>query len=68
MQLIRHIQETTVPMARAAKMSSQELEGKFVVGELYRNTDRPEFCDECEKLRQRVQAIVSKQKAAAPAA
>jgi 2-oxoglutarate ferredoxin oxidoreductase subunit beta len=67
MQLIKHIQDKTIPKSRADKMDAAELAGKFVIGELYQDTDRPEFCDEYEKLRQRAQAA-SKREAAVPAA
>jgi len=66
MQLIKDIQEHIVPKAKAEKMDPEELGNKLVVGELYKNTTRPEFCDECEKLRQRVQEITKK--VAAPVA
>jgi len=67
MQLIKHIQDKTVPKSKAEKMDSAELAGKFVVGELFRDTDRPEFCDEYAKLQQRAQAA-SKKKTAVPVA
>jgi 2-oxoglutarate ferredoxin oxidoreductase subunit beta len=65
MQLIKHIQDKTVPKSRADKMDAAELAGKFVIGELYVDADRPEFCDEYEKLRQRAQAASRKEAAAA---
>jgi 2-oxoglutarate ferredoxin oxidoreductase subunit beta len=67
MQLIKHIQDKTVAKSKAEKMDSAELAGKFVVGELFRDPDRPEFCDEYAKLQERAQAA-TKKKAAAPVA
>jgi len=60
MQLIQHIQDKTLPKSKADKMDPAELTGKFVVGELYRDADRPEFCDEYAQLRQRAQAAANK--------
>ena len=60
MQLIKDIQEHTVSKSKAEKMKPEEMEGKLIIGELYKNTERPEFCDEYEKLCQRVQEITKK--------
>jgi hypothetical protein len=38
-----------VPVARAGKMSEEELEDKMVIGTLH-TTDATEFCDEYQKV------------------
>lgn len=55
MQMIDDIKDRTIPIAKAKTMQPEELWGKFVVGELH-NVERPEYCDEYERLRARALA------------
>jgi 2-oxoglutarate ferredoxin oxidoreductase subunit beta len=54
--MVEWIAGQVVPRAKAAKMSPEELKGKIITGELYRNDERQEYTDEYAKLTQRVQA------------
>jgi 2-oxoglutarate ferredoxin oxidoreductase subunit beta len=47
--------EASVPVAKAKNMSEEELEGKIVTGVLV-DRDMPEYCEEYQKLIERVQA------------
>lgn len=54
--MIDWIAGRVVPKNKADKMTPQELQGKIITGELYRNDERPEYTDEYANLIQRVQA------------
>jgi len=58
-QMIEDIKDRTVQVSRAEKMAPEELIGKYVVGELH-NIERPEYCDEYERMRQRALAKEAK--------
>jgi len=47
--MLRRFKENAVTKSRAAKMSPEEMEGKFVIGTLHQD-DKTEFCDEYQKL------------------
>jgi len=53
-EMLHWIRDHGVPVARAAKMNAEELDGKFVTGELHCE-NRPEYCEEYAKLREEVQ-------------
>ena len=44
-ELIQHITDNAVSMSAAEKMTPEELEGKFIVGLLHKDTDKPEYCE-----------------------
>jgi 2-oxoglutarate ferredoxin oxidoreductase subunit beta len=48
------LKETAVPVAAAAKMSADQLEGKILTGVLFKE-ERPEYCEQYNKLIARVQ-------------
>lgn len=45
----------SVTTARAANMSPEELKGKHIIGTLYENNEKTEFCDEYQKVCDTVQ-------------
>jgi len=53
-EMLHFVKERGVPISRAKNMSPEELDGKYVTGELFRNDDIPEYTERYEKLRQRV--------------
>ncbi|HFE53851.1 MAG TPA: 2-oxoglutarate ferredoxin oxidoreductase subunit beta [Bacteroidetes bacterium] len=53
-QLLKWVKEHGVSAKKAEKMSPEELQGKFVTGELY-NQERVEYTEEYELVRQRAQ-------------
>jgi 2-oxoglutarate ferredoxin oxidoreductase subunit beta len=55
-QMIDWIESRVVSKKNAEKMTPEELEGKIITGEMYLNTERPEYTDEYAKLIERVQS------------
>lgn len=53
-EMLRWFLRNSVPVSKARKMRPEELEGKFVVGEIVRR-ERPEFTEELNKLVDEVQ-------------
>jgi 2-oxoglutarate ferredoxin oxidoreductase subunit beta len=53
--MLDYYKEASVPLAKAKKLSEEELEGKIVTGVLI-DRELPEFCEEYQKLVERVQA------------
>ena len=53
-EMLRWYLKNSVPISKAKKMSPEELEGKFVIGEFV-NRERPEFVTELNKLIEEVQ-------------
>ncbi|MDK2914306.1 MAG: 2-oxoglutarate/2-oxoacid ferredoxin oxidoreductase subunit beta [Thermococcaceae archaeon] len=53
-EMLRWFLKNSVPISKAKKMSPEELEGKFVIGEFV-NRERPEFVSELNKLIDEVQ-------------
>ncbi|EEB73084.1 2-oxoacid:ferredoxin oxidoreductase subunit beta [Thermococcus sp. AM4] len=53
-EMLRWFLKNSVPISKARKMSPEELEGKFVIGEFV-NRQRPEFTEELNKLIDEVQ-------------
>ncbi len=58
--LIDSISKQTVNVKQAAKMTPEQLEGKMVVGLLYENTEREEYCVAYDQLIERAQAASTK--------
>ncbi|MBP8130492.1 MAG: 2-oxoacid:ferredoxin oxidoreductase subunit beta [Candidatus Hydrogenedentes bacterium] len=48
--LLKMYQEKAVPVARAAKLSAEELKDKIVTGVLHRDLEKTELCDEYQQL------------------
>jgi 2-oxoglutarate/2-oxoacid ferredoxin oxidoreductase subunit beta len=48
--MINTFKENAVMLGKAQTMTPDQLKGKFVIGTLYENTERTEFCDEYQKL------------------
>ncbi|MGI6096803.1 MAG: thiamine pyrophosphate-dependent enzyme [Dethiobacteria bacterium] len=53
-KLMKYVKERAVRVKAAQKMSPEELEGKFLVGELHR-CERPEFTEQYARLAERLQ-------------
>ena len=53
---INWIESKVVSKKNAEKMTPEELEGKIITGEMYHNTERPEYTDEYAQLIERVQS------------
>jgi 2-oxoglutarate/2-oxoacid ferredoxin oxidoreductase subunit beta len=53
--MLNMFKERSVTTQKAAEMSSEELKDKWVIGTLYEDKDKTEFCDEYQKLVDRVQ-------------
>ncbi|RKZ33209.1 hypothetical protein DRQ33_04640 [bacterium] len=53
-QMLLWQKENSVPIAKAEKMSPEELQGKKVIG-IFRDETRPEYTDEIYKLNQKLQ-------------
>lgn len=49
MTMLNDFKDRTVPLAKAQKMTPEELKGKFVIGLLYKE-DKSEFCDVYEDM------------------
>lgn len=64
--MIDWIVSRTVSNKKAESMSPEELKGKFITGEIYRNTELPEYTDEYAKLIERVQAKMAKKAGGKP--
>lgn len=47
--MLRTFKDKSVSIAKAAKMTAEELEGKWVIGTLYED-DKTEFCDEYQRV------------------
>ena len=54
--LINNISQKTVNVRQAAKMSKEEMAGKYPVGLLHQDEEREEFCEAYDKVIQRAQA------------
>jgi 2-oxoglutarate ferredoxin oxidoreductase subunit beta len=48
--MIKSFKDRSVPVSKAKDMPPEELVGKFVVGNLYENNVKTEFCDEYQKM------------------
>lgn len=55
-ELMKHISSNAVPLSMWQKLSPREREGKFSVGVLHKNTEKPEYAEGYRALQQRVQA------------
>jgi len=53
--MMKELKKSAVPAKAAAKMSPEQLEGKFLTGVLYHETDKPEYCEQYDALIKRVQ-------------
>ena len=53
--LIDNISKSTVNVKQAAKMSPEELKGKYVVGLLHQDQNRQEYCDGYDLVIERAQ-------------
>jgi len=42
--MMKRLKANAVPIKAAAKMTAEQLEGKFVTGVLFQDTDKPEHC------------------------
>ncbi len=42
--MMKHLKASAVPVKAAAKMTAEQLEGKFLTGILFQDTDKPEYC------------------------
>lgn len=51
--MMKVLKETAVPVAAAAKMSAEQLEGKILTGVLYKE-DKPEYCEQYANIIERV--------------
>jgi len=56
-ELIDHIADRTINVKRAAKLTSDELKDKIVVGLLHQDTDKSEYCQSYTKVIERAQGI-----------
>ncbi|MEO0142223.1 MAG: 2-oxoacid:ferredoxin oxidoreductase subunit beta, partial [candidate division WOR-3 bacterium] len=52
--MLRYYKENSIPVETAKKMSDEEKKGKITIGVLH-DIERPEFCEEYQKLLDRVQ-------------
>jgi 2-oxoglutarate ferredoxin oxidoreductase subunit beta len=43
--MMKHLKANAVPVKAAAKMTAEQLEGKFLTGVLFHDTEKPEYCD-----------------------
>jgi 2-oxoglutarate ferredoxin oxidoreductase subunit beta len=43
--MMKHLKANAVPAKAAAKLPAEKLEGKFLTGVLYHDTEKPEYCD-----------------------
>lgn len=57
-QLIDSIAKSTINVRQAAKLSPEELKGKHIVGLLYQDIEREEYCNAYDKLIERAQATL----------
>ncbi len=48
-EMLRWFLKNSISLSKAKKMSPEELEGKFIIGEIV-NRQRPEFTEEINKL------------------
>ncbi|MBI3044974.1 MAG: 2-oxoacid:ferredoxin oxidoreductase subunit beta [Betaproteobacteria bacterium] len=53
--MLELFRDNSVPVTTAANMKPEELKGKWIIGEIYKDTSRPEFCAEYYDLIRRVQ-------------
>lgn len=53
--MLEHFRDNSVPVASAANLAPEELKGKWIIGELYQDTSRSEFCADYQDLIRRVQ-------------
>ena len=49
-QMVKAFKENSVMSGKAKGMSAEDLEGKIVIGTLYEDNDKTEFCDEYQKV------------------
>jgi 2-oxoglutarate ferredoxin oxidoreductase subunit beta len=47
--MMKVLKETAVPVAAAAKMTAEQLDGKILTGVLYKE-ERPEYCEQYDKI------------------
>lgn len=57
-ELINHIAAKTINVKEAAKISPEEMRGKFAVGILFQEEGREEYCEAYNRLIQRAQATL----------
>ena len=48
--MIQTFKEKSVMLAKAKKMTDEELKGKYVIGNLHNDEIKTEFCDEYQQL------------------
>jgi len=59
-ELINHIAKSTVNVKQAAKLSPEQMQGKYVVGLLYESNEREEYCAAYDRVIERAQAAARK--------
>jgi len=52
---MKHLKASAVPVKAAAKMTAEQLEGKFLTGILFQDTDKPEYCAQYAELIKKAQ-------------
>jgi 2-oxoglutarate ferredoxin oxidoreductase subunit beta len=53
--MMKRLKADAVPVKAAAKMTPEQLEGKFLTGVLYHDTELPEYCEQYDALINKVQ-------------
>ena len=53
--MMKHLKASAVPVKAAAKMTAEQLEGKFLTGILFQDTDKPEYCAQYAELIKKAQ-------------
>jgi 2-oxoglutarate ferredoxin oxidoreductase subunit beta len=56
-EMMIHLKETAVPIKAAEKMASEQLQGKIFTGVLFKE-DKPEYCEQYQKVIERAQGGV----------
>jgi 2-oxoglutarate ferredoxin oxidoreductase subunit beta len=55
--MMKYLKASAVPVKAAAKMTAEQLEGKFLTGILFQDTDKPEYCAQYADLIKRAQGV-----------
>jgi 2-oxoglutarate ferredoxin oxidoreductase subunit beta len=48
--MMKRLKDIAVPVTAAGKMTAEQLEGKILTGVLYKEENKPEYCEQYAKL------------------
>jgi 2-oxoglutarate ferredoxin oxidoreductase subunit beta len=55
--MMKQLKANAVPAKAAAKMTAEQLQGKFLTGILFQDTEKPEYCDMYQEVINKAQGV-----------